>query len=117
MDCGESGSTLRFLIPLAALDGNCYNFIGEGELGTRPLTPYETLFKEENLHFHYGSERHFPLSVQGPLKSGHFVVPGDVSSQFISGLLLPCHSFRGILPLKSLALLNPKVMWRLPCPP
>lgn len=87
MDCGESGSTLRFLIPLAALDGNCYNFIGEGELGTRPLTPYETLFKEENLHFHYGSERHFPLSVQGPLKSGHFVVPGDVSSQFISGLL------------------------------
>ena len=72
MDCGESGSTLRFLIPLAALDGNCYNFIGEGELGTRPLTPYETLFKEENLHFHYGSERHFPLSVQGPLKSGHF---------------------------------------------
>ena len=51
------------------------------------MTPYETLFKEENLHFHYGSERHFPLSVQGPLKSGHFVVPGDVSSQFISGLL------------------------------
>jgi 3-phosphoshikimate 1-carboxyvinyltransferase len=87
MDCGESGSTLRFLIPLAAVDGNTYFFNGGGKLGSRPLTPYETIFKEQGLVFRYGSENHFPLTVRGPLKSGKFSVPGNVSSQFISGLL------------------------------
>jgi 3-phosphoshikimate 1-carboxyvinyltransferase len=87
MDCGESGSTLRFLIPLAAVDGNMYSFNGGGKLGSRPLTPYETIFKEQDLVFHYGSKNHFPLTVCGPLKSGKFSVPGNVSSQFISGLL------------------------------
>ena len=87
MECGESGSTLRFLIPLAAIDGNCYNFNGEGELGSRPLDPYEKIFAGQGLLFHYGSQRHFPLSVQGPLHGGSFTLPGNVSSQFISGLL------------------------------
>jgi 3-phosphoshikimate 1-carboxyvinyltransferase len=88
MACGESGSTLRFMIPLAALDQRIHTFIGEGELGNRPLTPYEQLFREQGLRFEYGSAHHFPLTVQGPLHSGNIVMPGNVSSQFISGLLL-----------------------------
>jgi 3-phosphoshikimate 1-carboxyvinyltransferase len=87
MDCGESGSTLRFLIPLAAVDGSCYTFIGQGELGSRPLDPYEVIFRSQGLRFAYGKNSHFPLEIQGPLSGGTFTVPGNVSSQFISGLL------------------------------
>ena len=88
LDCGESGSTLRFLIPLAALSGEKFTFTGSGKLGSRPLDPYETIFREQGLVFEKGGiNENFPLVVQGPLKPGHFTLPGDVSSQFISGLL------------------------------
>lgn len=88
LDCGESGSTLRFLIPLAAVCGEPFTFIGSGKLGSRPLDPYETIFREQGLLFQKGSEtENFPLTVRGPLQPGHFTLPGDVSSQFISGLL------------------------------
>lgn len=88
MDCGESGSTLRFLIPLAALTGDAFTFQGSGKLGSRPLEPYEVIFRQQGLVFRKGSARdNFPLTVQGPLRPGHFTLPGDVSSQFISGLL------------------------------
>ena len=88
LDCGESGSTLRFLIPLAALSGEKFTFTGSGKLGSRPLDPYETIFREQGLVFEKGDiNENFPLVVQGPLKPGHFTLPGDVSSQFISGLL------------------------------
>lgn len=88
LDCGESGSTLRFLIPLAALSGDRFTFTGSGKLGSRPLDPYEAIFREQGLVFQKGSsDENFPLVVQGPLKPGHFTLPGDVSSQFISGLL------------------------------
>lgn len=88
LDCGESGSTLRFLIPMAALSGDRFTFTGSGKLGSRPLDPYEAIFREQGLVFQKGSsDENFPLVVQGPLKPGHFTLPGDVSSQFISGLL------------------------------
>lgn len=88
LDCGESGSTLRFLIPLAAVCGEPFTFIGSGKLGSRPLDLYETIFREQGLLFQKGSEtENFPLTVRGPLRPGHFTLPGDVSSQFISGLL------------------------------
>lgn len=88
MDCGESGSTLRFLIPLAALTGDAFTFQGSGKLGSRPLEPYEVIFRQQGLVFRKGSARdNFPLTVQGALRPGHFTLPGDVSSQFISGLL------------------------------
>lgn len=88
LDCGESGSTLRFLIPLAAVCGETFTFIGAGKLGSRPLDPYEAIFREQGLLFQKGSEmENFPLKIQGPLRPGHFTLPGDVSSQFISGLL------------------------------
>lgn len=88
LDCGESGSTLRFIIPLAALSGDAFTLTGRGKLGSRPQEPYEAIFREQGLVFHKGGvDGNFPLTVQGPLKPGHFTLPGDVSSQFISGLL------------------------------
>lgn len=88
LDCGESGSTLRFLIPLAAVSGETFTFIGSGKLGSRPLDPYEAIFREQGLLFQKGSDTdNFPLKVRGPLRPGNFTLPGDVSSQFISGLL------------------------------
>ena len=88
LDCGESGSTLRFLIPLAALTGQKFTLTGGGKLGSRPLAPYEAIFREQGLVFQRGSaDGNFPLTVQGPLHAGTFTLPGNVSSQFISGLL------------------------------
>ena len=87
LDCGESGSTLRFLIPVAAALGARVTFTGHGRLGKRPLTPYYDIFKEQGLAYTTGPNGELPLTLQGKLHAGKFVVPGDVSSQFISGLL------------------------------
>ena len=84
MDCNESGSTLRFLIPLVALLEKKATFTGHGRLMERPQSVYEELFKQKNLVFE--KEGSF-LHVQGPLQGGEYTVNGDVSSQFISGLL------------------------------
>ena len=84
MDCNESGSTLRFLIPLVALLEKKATFTGHGRLMERPQSVYEELFRQKNLVFE--KEGSF-LHVQGPLQGGEYTVNGDVSSQFISGLL------------------------------
>ena len=85
IDCKESGSTLRFLIPIVLLTGKEFTFIGQGRLAQRPLTPYYKIFKEQNIK--YSSDEGLPLTVQGRLKTGIYKVPGNVSSQFITGLL------------------------------
>jgi 3-phosphoshikimate 1-carboxyvinyltransferase len=87
IDCGESGSTLRFLIPLAAICHRPITFIGQGKLPTRPLDPYFAIFKQQGLSYSKIKKDNLPLSITGPLHSGKFTVPGNVSSQFISGLL------------------------------
>ncbi|HAX02779.1 MAG: 3-phosphoshikimate 1-carboxyvinyltransferase [Tenericutes bacterium GWC2_34_14] len=84
--CHESGSTLRFLIPIFMLQDKKVMFTGHGRLPERPLNVYESLFKNDYL-FEKQSELELPLMVQGPLKGGTYEVRGDVSSQFISGLL------------------------------
>jgi len=84
--CHESGSTLRFLIPIFMLQDQKVVFTGHGRLPERPLNVYESLFKKDYL-FAKQSELELPLMVQGPLKGGTFELRGDVSSQFISGLL------------------------------
>ena len=85
LDCGESGSTLRFFIPLA-LDGRGpVRFIGHGRLMQRPLTVYENLFAPLGVSWKQEGDA---LTVEGALRSGRFELPGDVSSQFITGLLL-----------------------------
>ena len=84
VDCCESGSTLRFLIPIASLTGQQVTFTGRGRLMERPQSVYETLYREQNLLFEQSSAG---LTVAGALTPGEYRRAGNVSSQFISGLL------------------------------
>ena len=84
VDCCESGSTLRFLIPIASLTGQKVTFVGRGRLMERPQTVYEKLYQKQSLRFEQSSAG---LTVEGTLKSSEYELAGDVSSQFISGLL------------------------------
>ena len=84
VDCCESGSTLRFLIPIASLTGQPVTFAGRGRLMERPQSVYETLYRQQNLRFERSAAG---LTVEGALSPGDYRLAGDVSSQFISGLL------------------------------
>ena len=88
INCNESGSTLRFLIPLATLFTGEAHFIGQGHLGKRPLEPYQELFEAQSLHYKQAATENLQLSVAGPLTSGIYEMRGDISSQFITGMLL-----------------------------
>lgn len=86
LDCGESGSTLRFLLPVVAALGGRASFVGHGRLAQRPLSP---LYEELEAHgVKLSPQGSFPLTVEGRLKPGRFVLPGNVSSQYVSGLLM-----------------------------
>ncbi|NLM21490.1 MAG: 3-phosphoshikimate 1-carboxyvinyltransferase [Peptococcaceae bacterium] len=86
IDCRESGSTLRFLLPLAALTGQTVTFTGRGRLKERPLDEYYKIFSKQGIK--YTTEKGaLPLTVQGSIQPGDFSLRGDISSQFISGLL------------------------------
>lgn len=84
LDCGESGSTLRFLIPVSLAVAGGGVFSGHGRLMERPQGPYETLFAQKNIAF---VRENGKLRVEGKLASGIYELPGDVSSQFITGLM------------------------------
>lgn len=84
-DCRESGSTLRFLIPLAAALGAKVRFLGRGRLPDRPLGP---LMGELETHGCAFDAARLPFTLSGLLTGGEFRLPGDVSSQFITGLLM-----------------------------
>ncbi|MBQ3460392.1 MAG: 3-phosphoshikimate 1-carboxyvinyltransferase [Solobacterium sp.] len=84
IDCAESGSTLRFLIPIAAVTDQEVRFTGHGRLLQRPQTVYEEIFREQGCLFMMNDEQ---LKVRGPLQSGEYEIAGNISSQFITGLL------------------------------
>lgn len=86
IDCGESGSTLRFLIPVAAALGVKTTFIGHGKLPERPVTPYLEELPKHGAKFDYNGT--MPFTVSGKLSAGEYRIGGDISSQFITGLLL-----------------------------
>ena len=85
IDCNESGSTLRFLIPIATALGVSTTFLGKGKLPERPITPYLEELTKKGIVFDYNNS--IPFSVSGKLKSGTFSLAGNISSQFITGLL------------------------------
>ena len=84
IDCNESGSTLRFLIPIFALTDKEVIFTGSKRLMERPLNVYKEIFDKQGLLFKYEDDG---LHIKGPLKSDDFIIDGSVSSQFITGLL------------------------------
>lgn len=86
VDCIESGSTLRFMIPVAAALGKSVTFIGSGKLPERPIGEYLRLLPEHGVTCE--SRGGLPLKTSGKLTSGKFEIAGNVSSQYITGLLL-----------------------------
>lgn len=86
VDCKESGSTLRFLIPISLMLSEECTFTGRGKLVERPLDIYYKLFKEHGIDF-TNNKGLLPLTVSGKLSGGSYEMSGTVSSQFISGLL------------------------------
>ena len=92
MDCGESGSTLRFLIPIALSLRGGGVFRGHGRLMERPLTPYLEIFREKGISWSLAGDT---LEVSGRLSPGAYRLPVNVSSQFITGLLLALPALPG----------------------
>ena len=84
LDCGESGTTLRFLLPVASALGINAEFIGHGRLPERPMSALTDALRENGAVI---SADNLPIKVSGQLHPGVFRVPGNISSQFISGLL------------------------------
>ena len=84
LDCGESGSTLRFLIPVALAVRGGGHFTGRGRLMERPQGPYIRLFEEKGILW---KQEEACLTVAGQLEPSVYALPGNVSSQFITGLL------------------------------
>lgn len=85
IDCGDSGSTLRFLIPVALAVAGGGIFTGSKRLMERPLAPYFDIFRQQGIDFFLENDT---LTVRGQLQPGEYRLPGNVSSQFFSGLLL-----------------------------
>ena len=84
LDCGESGSTLRFLIPIALAVAGGGRFTGQGRLMERPLQPYFDIFEENGISYILENG---VLTIRGQLPPGIYALPGNISSQFVTGLL------------------------------
>ena len=84
LDCGESGSTLRFLLPVAAALGTRATFTGKGRLPQRPNAPLVEALRKHGAEI---DNDLLPMTVSGPLTDGRWTLPGDVSSQYVTGLL------------------------------
>ena len=89
LDCGESGATLRFFVPIALAAAGGGVFRMHGRLGQRPMEVYRDLFVPRGVRWRMGvgCDGAAELTVKGALEPGHYVMPGNVSSQFVSGLL------------------------------
>ena len=107
--CRESGSTLRFFIPICLLDGKTFTFTGSEKLLSRPLSVYEDIFKKQGIYFEASADK---ITLGGKLQSGTYRIKGNISSQFITGLLfvLPLmkedSTIQLIPPVESLSYIN-----------
>lgn len=91
LDCGESGSTLRFMLPVAAALGVNAEFTGRGRLPERPLADLIDLLARHGVSF---SAPKLPFSIAGKLAGERFELPGNVSSQYITGMMLALFAAR-----------------------
>ena len=87
IDANESGSTIRFMIPIALVNNEPITFTGKNHLVNRPLDSYFEIFDKQNISYNHDEGVYLPLHVDGGLKPGLFEIRGDISSQFITGLL------------------------------
>ena len=85
IDCNESGSTLRFMLPVAAALGVQAEFNGSGRLPNRPISPITEVLRQNGV---FVSADSIPLNISGKLKNINFEISGDISSQYLTGLLL-----------------------------
>ena len=85
INCIESGSTLRFIIPVAAALGKEAVFTGSGRLPSRPILPLRNEMEKKGIKF--TPPWQFPIEISGKLQSGEYILNGNVSSQFVTGLL------------------------------
>jgi len=86
IDCKESGSTARFMMPITRLDSSSSTFTGCGRLVERPFEIYKNLFTEKGITYMDNGGK-MPIVLSGRLTSGTYNLSGDISSQFVSGLL------------------------------
>ncbi len=87
IDCGESGSTLRFMIPIAAAYGVNATFIGHGRLPERPIDDIINALSPLGIEFIRHSKANLPLEIKGVLRSDEIKLAGNVSSQYLTGAL------------------------------
>lgn len=124
LPCRESGSTMRFMLPLCLLSGEKYTLVGAPSLLRRPMTPYQNICKEQDFFF---EQTESGITVAGQLKATEYTLPGDISSQFISGMLFALTQVSGesilhvlppfesrsyvLLTLQALALFGADIKW------
>lgn len=87
VNVGESGSTIRFMIPIMLTSSEQMTFTGENNLVNRPLDSFFEIFEKQNVEYIHPEKAYLPLETKGGLKSDDFFIKGNVSSQFITGLL------------------------------
>ncbi len=87
LDCGESGSTLRFLVPVAAALGADATFVGCGKLPQRPMSALLDALAPHGVTFTRHTADELPLTCNGTLRGGKYRLPGNISSQYLTGLL------------------------------
>lgn len=87
LDCGESGSTLRFLVSVAAALGADATFVGTGKLPQRPMGQLLDALAQHDVTFTRLGSDELPLACTGQLRGGCYTLPGNISSQYLTGLL------------------------------
>lgn len=87
LNCKESGTTARIMIPVCAALGLSVTFTGEGRLPTRPVDEYLRIFDEHDVKYKMG-DTYLPLTISGKLTGSHFSISPSVSSQYVTGMLL-----------------------------
>lgn len=95
MNAGESGSTIRFMIPIMLVNAEKMLFCGENHLNKRPLDLYFEIFDKNEIEYTYPIDAYMPLETRGNLKPGVYEIKGDISSQFITGLLFALPLLKG----------------------